>query len=274
LIERLFYPEKWIFQRHQLSSCDPRQGGIGNMVNCGAAMYIAPIGAVNAADPQRAYDEAINFASGHQQSYGLEAAGVLASAVAAAFQADVTIDKVVSVAHELAKDGTRSAIAAIAGAAEKLRDKGAEFDEVVDVFQREIAAFSNMGDDLNHTAERAGVASSGYQPSRFQSIEELPLALGFAIVAKGDFRQSIMNGINSGRDADSIGVMAGAILGAMHGDSVIEPEDAQLLNSANRLDIASETDSFIATAQKIIANDAAAAAYIQQQRADLLNKDT
>jgi hypothetical protein len=40
------------------------------------------------------------------------------------------------------------------------------------------------------------------------------------------------------------------------------------------LDIASETDSFIATAQKIIANDAAAAAYIQQQRADLLNKDT
>src|SRR5690348_565517 len=34
LIERLFYPEKWIFQRHQLTSCDPREGGIGNMVNC------------------------------------------------------------------------------------------------------------------------------------------------------------------------------------------------------------------------------------------------
>src|SRR5690606_32288052 len=69
LIERLFYPEKWIFQRHQLSSCDPRQGGIGNMVNCGAAMYIAPIGAVNACDPQAAYHEAIAFASGHQQSF-------------------------------------------------------------------------------------------------------------------------------------------------------------------------------------------------------------
>ncbi len=52
LIERLFYPEKWIFQRHQLAACDPRQGGIGNMVNCGAAMYIAPIGVVNACDPQ------------------------------------------------------------------------------------------------------------------------------------------------------------------------------------------------------------------------------
>ena len=67
LIDRLFYPEKWIFQRHQLSGCDPRQGGIGNMVNCGAAMYIAPVGVVNAADPRAAYDEAIAFASGHQQ---------------------------------------------------------------------------------------------------------------------------------------------------------------------------------------------------------------
>ena len=38
LIDRLFDPEKWIFQRHQLANCDPRQGGIGNMVNCGAAM--------------------------------------------------------------------------------------------------------------------------------------------------------------------------------------------------------------------------------------------
>ena len=54
LIDRLFYPEKWIFQRHQLSNCDPRQGGIGNMVNCGAAMYIAPIGVANATNPRAA----------------------------------------------------------------------------------------------------------------------------------------------------------------------------------------------------------------------------
>ena len=83
LVERLFYPEKWIFQRHQLSGVDPRQGGVGNMVNCGAAMYIAPIGAANACDPRGAYDEAIAFAAGHQQSFGLEAAGVMAAAVAA-----------------------------------------------------------------------------------------------------------------------------------------------------------------------------------------------
>ncbi len=125
LIERLFYPEKWIFQRHQLAACDPRQGGIGNMVNCGAAMYIAPVGAVNAANPRAAYDEAIAFASGHQESYGLEAAGVFAAAVAAAFvprHQHGQCDR--SQRMTLAKDGTRAAIADICEIAARLAQKG------------------------------------------------------------------------------------------------------------------------------------------------------
>lgn len=273
LIERLFYPEKWIFQRHQLSGCDPRQGGIGNMVNCGAAMYIAPIGAVNACNPSGAYEEAISFAMGHQQSYGLEAAGVLAGAIAAAFIPNTDIDSIAGTAHSLAKDGTRSAISAIIEAAEKLRDKGAEYDEVVTAFQEEISAFSPLGDDLNHTAQKAGKATPNYQPSRFQSIEELPLALGFAIVACGDFRRSILDGINSGRDTDSIGVMAGAILGAMHGDSIIRAEEAQLLDQSNRLKLSVETNAFISTAEKIMRADQKQIEAMLEQRHNVLNKD-
>ena len=30
---------------------DPRDAGVGNIVNCGAAMYIAPVGIANAGDP-------------------------------------------------------------------------------------------------------------------------------------------------------------------------------------------------------------------------------
>jgi len=273
LIERLFYPEKWIFQRHQLSSCDPRQGGIGNMVNCGAAMYIAPIGAVNACDPVGAYSEAIAFAAGHQQSYGLEAAGVLAGAVAAAFQPGVDIDTIAVVAHDLAKDGSKSAISAIAECAQKLRDKGAGYDEVVAAFQQEIMPFSPMGNDLNHRVEKAGKATPNYQPSRFLSIEELPLALGFSIVAGGEFRRSILDGINSGRDTDSIGVMAGAILGAMHGEQVIRADEATQLDAANRLDLRTETNAFIATAIDILSSDLKQAETQQLQRLNLLNKD-
>lgn len=255
LLERLFYPEKWIFQRHQLSACDPRQGGIGNMVNCGAAMYIAPIGAVNACDPRGAYDEAIAFASGHQQSYGLEAAGVLAAAIAAAFVPGTDVDTVVDTAYALAKDGTRSAIGEIAEVAKSLRAKGADYAEIVETFHKKILPFSPLGDDLDHTASKAGKPTPNYQPSRFLSIEELPLALGFILFAEGDFRRAVEDGVNSGRDTDSIGVMAGAILGAMHGEAVIDAKEAAQIDEINRFDLAAEASRFAATARAILEND-------------------
>ena len=269
LIERLFYPEKWIFQRHQLSGCDPRQGGIGNMVNCGAAMYIAPVGVVNAADPTAAYDEAIAFAQGHQQSFGLEAAGVLAAAVAAAFVPGTTVEAIVDTAIALAKDGTRNAIAEIADAARRLRGQGAGYDQVVAEFQRVIAAYSPMGDDVNHSAAKAGVPTAAYQPSRLGAIEELPLALGFILLNDGDFRRSIEDGINSGRDTDSIGVMAGAILGALHGEAVIAAADRATLDSANRFDLAASSDRFAAVAAGIMARDEEVAQARTRHRAAL-----
>lgn len=270
LIDRLFYPEKWIFQRHQLSNCDPRQGGIGNMVNCGAAMYIAPIGAVNAADPKGAYDEAIAFASGHQESYGLEAAGVMAAAVAAAFAPNASVEGIINTVIALAKDGTKAAIADIAETARKLRGSGADHAAVVAAFHTTIARYSVMGDDVNHRAEKVGRLTDAYRPSRLQAIEELPLALGFCLLNDGDFRVSIEDGINSGRDTDSIGVMAGAILGAMHGEGVILAEDRALLDSANRLDLTASADAFTKTTSEILAADRAATASRDAARAALI----
>jgi ADP-ribosylglycohydrolase len=270
LIDRLFYPEKWIFQRHQLSGVDPRQGGIGNMVNCGAAMYIAPIGAANAGDPRAAYDEAIAFASGHQQSFGLEAAGVMAAAVAAAFVPRSTVDEIVKTAMHLAKDGTRAAIEDVYDTAIALKSAGAGHEQVTTRFHEVIAKYSPMGDDVNHSREKAGVATDAYQPSRLHSIEELPLALGFMVVSDGDFRRSIEDGINSGRDTDSIGVMAGAILGAMHGEAVIDAADAAQLDAANRLDLTSEADRFALVVRHILLTDRSRRDRAETAREELL----
>ena len=271
LIERLFYPEKWIFQRHQLASCDPRQGGIGNMVNCGAAMYVAPIGVVNACDPKAAYDEAIAFASGHQESYGLEAAGVFAAAVAAAFVPGTTIDEIIETALSLAKDGTKLAIAAIIDATKRLKAEGADYATVVAEYHRVMAPFSPMGDDVNHSMGKAGRVTMAYQPSRLGSIEELPLALGFCLLNDGDFRKSIEDGINSGRDTDSIGVMAGAILGVLHGESVVTDADRALLDSANRFDLTASADAFTVTVKAILTADQTQADARARSRATLTN---
>ena len=59
--------------------------------------------------------------------------------------------------------------------------------------------------DAMVAAKGAGIAPTpGAERTRFLAIEELPLALGFAVVAGGDFRRAIEDGVNSGRDTDSI----------------------------------------------------------------------
>ena len=130
----------------------------------------------------------------------------------------------------VAKDGTRAAIADIAerrGRAAGQRSCGGGGD-VPRGHRRILADGRRLQPGAPH---KAGVPTDAYQPSRLHSIEELPLALGFALVNGGAFRKSIEDGINSGRDTDSIGVMAGAILGAMHGEAVIDAADRMQLDT-------------------------------------------
>jgi ADP-ribosylglycohydrolase len=255
IIERLFYPEKWIFQRHALANCEPREGGLGNMINCGAAMYIAPIGIVNACNPKAAYDEAINFASGHQASYGLEAAGVLAACVAKAFEPRVGIEDIVTTALSLAKDGTKMAIQDMCEKARQLKSQKNDHAFVVAEFQKTILPYSPMADDVSRKIEKIGLPSNHYVPSRLLAIEELPFALAYAVLHDGDFRQTIIGGINSGRDTDSIGVMAGAILGAMYGKKYITDDEQNLLRVKNKMPFDILAEQFSNTAWDIMTND-------------------
>jgi len=255
LLERLFYPEKHIFNRHVLANCEPREGGYGNMVNCGAAMYMAPVGIVNACNPKGAYDEAILFASGHQVSYGLEAAGVMACCVAKAFEPGATVDDIVNTALQYAKDGTKGAIHDLCETAAALKDRKEDRDEVVRRFHAAISRYSPMGDDVNRRIDKVGLPSNHYTPSRLFSIEELPLALAYIVLHDGNFLEAVKDGVSSGRDTDSIGVMIGAILGAMHGVAAIPAEEIAVLEQVNRQNIEQHCRQFTETAAFIIQQD-------------------
>jgi ADP-ribosylglycohydrolase len=230
LIDRLFYPEEWLLMRLRLANADPRLGGVGNMVNCGAAMYAAPVGIVNAADPGAAYREAIDIYTAHQWSYGLEAAGVMAACVAAAFVPGATVDDVVNTALEFAKEGTREAIGAVIYEARRHTD----WREAIVPLREAIQPFDGSAED---GVRDRGNGTDDWQPSRRKSIEELPIALGMLVVAEGDFLEAIRGAANYGRDNDSIAGMAGSIAGAMHGDSVIPAGWAEQVNRANRVDL-------------------------------------
>lgn len=242
-LHRIFLAEKWIVTRIHYGHVDPREAGTGNIVNCGAAMYMAPVGLVNAANPAGAYAEALDIAGAHQSSYGREAAGVFAAAVAAACVPGATPVSVIDTALSLAKDGTRDAIEAVAEAASHHRD----FESALDPLRAAVTPFDTVGPD--YRAPSLGAR----RPSRVHAIEELPIALGMLLVSDGDFRHTVLGSVNYGRDCDSIATMSGAIAGAL--GSGAPPEWAKTVEEASRLDLHAPAAALTEVTQEIFTRD-------------------
>ncbi|NDE71439.1 MAG: ADP-ribosylglycohydrolase family protein [Actinobacteria bacterium] len=245
LIHRLYFAEKWLVQRLHLGKVDPREAGVGNMVNCGAAMYMAPVGIVNAGNPIGAYREAIEISGAHQSSFGREAAGVFAAAVAQAMVPNTTVDEIMEVAIELANDGTKQAIIATVNAARKLPTWRNNLQLLRDAFR--------PYDTMEDSYREAGLDAR--KPSRINSIEELPLALAMVTVAKGDYKESVLGGVNYGRDSDSIATMAGAICGAMYGKSVIPIEWLETVERESKRDFTATGELIAKIAEEIHRKD-------------------
>ncbi|MFD7962552.1 ADP-ribosylglycohydrolase family protein [Streptomyces zaomyceticus] len=244
-LQRIFLAEKWIVTRLHYGHADPREAGDGNIVNCGAAMYMAPVGLVNAAHPEAAYAEALDVAGAHQSSYGREAAGVFAAAVAAACVPGATPTSVVDTALALAKDGTRSAIEAVAEVASRHRD----FESALAPLRTAVAPFDSVGPDYRSPSLGAR------RPSRLHAIEELPIALGMLLVGEGDYRRTVLGAVNYGRDCDSVATMAGAIAGALHGETAVPSDWAKQVAEASRLDVHSPARALTEVAREIFAHD-------------------
>ncbi|WP_329388973.1 ADP-ribosylglycohydrolase family protein [Streptomyces sp. NBC_01716] len=246
-LQRIFLAEKWLVARIHYGHVDPREAGAGNIVNCGAAMYMAPVGLVNAANPGAAYAEAVDVAGAHQSSYGREAAGVLAAAVAAACVPGATPTSVIDTCLGLAKDGTRAAIEAVCEVAAAHDD----FEPALRPLREAVAPFDTVGPD--YRAPSLGAR----RPSRLHSIEELPVALGMLLIGDGDYRRTVLGSVNYGRDCDSIATMSGAVAGALSGGATIPPDWAKRVSEASRLDLYGPGRTLTKVAYEMFAQDTA-----------------
>lgn len=249
LLHRIFLAEKWIVARLHYGHVDPREAGVGNIVNCGAAMYMAPVGIANAGDYRAAYAEAIDIAAPHQSSYGREAAGVFAAAVAAALTPGANVASVLEAALEVAHDGTFAAITAVVDA---VRTLGPD-DEVGPALRAAIEPYDTVG------PEYRSPAADARRPSRTKSIEELPVALGFVLAHDGDFSRSVLGAVNYGRDADSIATMAGSIAAALGGLDVIPPQWVATIEANSKVDLTAAGQKMAKAAGAILAQDGARA---------------
>lgn len=244
-LQRIFLAEKWIVARLHYGHVDPREAGVGNIVNCGAAMYMAPVGVVNAGNPAAAYAEALEVAAPHQWSYGREAAGVFAAAVAAAFVPGATAGSVVDAALGLAKDGTRSAIEAVCERARSCHG----WEQALGPLREAVAPFDTVGPRYREPSLGAR------RPSRLHAIEELPVALGMLLVAGGDYEPAVLGSVNYGRDCDSIATMSGAIAGVLGGTGAVPAGWSAGVGRASRLDLHAPAVELAAVTREVFARD-------------------
>ncbi|MET4059443.1 ADP-ribosylglycohydrolase [Arthrobacter sp. UYP6] len=255
ILQRVFLAEKWIVAKLHYGHADPREAGVGNIVNCGATMYMAPVGLVHIGDPQGAYAEAIDIAGAHQSSYGREAAGVFAAAVAASAAPGATVADVRGAVLDVAHDGTAAAIRAVFDAVDAFLADGGSDDprDIARVVRAAVAPYDTVGEQYRAPAMDARL------PSRTKSIEELPVALGFVLARDGDLRLSVLDAVNYGRDADSIATMAGAICGGLHGIEAVPTDWVTDVTTASRLDLDAVVSAMAEAVRDIARADAARA---------------
>ncbi len=254
IFERLWVPEKYPRWRLGFNNAEPRSAGIGNMVNCGAAMWIMPVGAVNGGDPEAAYQEAAAIALAHNESFAVEAAAVLAAAFAQGFACD-SIDDVIAAALNLARDGTRTASSAAVAAAEP----DASLPDFITSVRQAVAPFDQR---TRHTSDDKPLAvdlsrpSDVGRPSRVMSIEEVPVALAALKYGQGDFLKTLRAGVCYGRDCDSIAGMACGLFGAMFGPQQLPESLIEALSEANRRDFVELAARFAHSVRSIHQADA------------------
>lgn len=199
-----------------------------NGMTNGAAMRVSPLGCLLPANDLDAFIDAVALASSptHKSDVAIAGATVIAWAVSRAIDG-------------ASWTSIRDELPAIARAAQEKR---------VTTFSASMAARVELG--LSVVAQGRGVESTMQQiydlvGTGTATIESVPAAIAMVELANTDPNRCAILCANLGGDTDTIGAMAVAICGALHGIDGIDSQLKAELDAANALDFTRYSNAFM-----------------------------
>ncbi len=222
LLERMNPDRLWVNERIVLqklrTGMSPYEAGRGQPPAGCSVMGIAPVGIINAADPDQAFQDGRDIAALNQDGLDRDAAGTVAAGVAAAFCPGATVEGVLDAMRGHCTYVLRRGI-------ELTMDLVEQSQGVDDFAQRYYATM------LDWTWP-----SRSWDKERFfsaSSLEIVTIVMALLRLCGPDPERCMVEAASFGRDCDTTANLIGSITGALGGASAIRADWIETVETAN-----------------------------------------
>ena len=207
----------------------------------GAAMKVGVIGLLNAGNVDKAIDEAIVMCKvTHDNAIALSGACAIAAATAKAMEDGVSWIEVVEAGFYGAREGYRRSYPITFGTCGAMIERRMEYA---------IDLGLQYQDDFDKAMENISKIIGTGLPAN----EAVPAAFGIITAVKGDAWKTIIMSVNAGDDTDTVGCMAGFIVGALEGPGELKEKYLDLINNENNFDLeqmARDIDAYLSKGEE------------------------
>lgn len=217
---RLFFTERIVVEKLKLGM-NPWETGRGQPLADAAIMAVAPVGIINAGNPEQAFQDAFNLSSIHQDGVERDAAATVAAGFAEAFNPEATVASILDTMLKYSSFDTRRLVTIG-------RDLAAETGNVDSFTEQFYLRYL----DRSFPRPPAWVWDKDRTVSP-TSREVLPIVAGLFELCDGRPDACISAGSSFGRDADTIATVLGGLSGALFGASSIPPDWVEQSEAAN-----------------------------------------
>ncbi|MGL5720781.1 MAG: ADP-ribosylglycohydrolase family protein [Brevinema sp.] len=199
----------------------------------GGAMKIYCVGVLNPGNVDKAIDDAIKVTRfTHNNTLSISGACSVAAAISEALTEESTLKSIFEAGLYGAQKGYDLAY-----------ESGADRVAGPSVIARIPLAISigeKKGSWKPAIGELADIIGNGLHVS-----EAVPAAFGCIAASQDNAMNAIYAAINMGNDTDTIGIMAGAIMGAYKGFSAFNEDQLNIVNKMNKFDLRATTNQII-----------------------------